>query len=236
LRHLCPPAMGDSAKQPLLGPRGLPEVSQKEVAQESAKMLKMLVAMLTVPRVVGIGSAFLVLTFGASGLYRVKLGKIAENDLGYLYLSAFVMSALVQWLNVYPMLFKQKLLIKGNMRANMCFFKMCVAGPATGKPTPYVVMEEEGVVGEYNRANRSMFHFNENLGGVLLNLLLAGFVFPLPAFVCVVVFALGRVLHQVGYASGGYGKHAPGFMLTMLAMFCLEGMVLIAALGAFGVL
>lgn len=46
---------------------------------------------------------------------------------------------------------------------------------------------------------------------------LAGYVFPLPVAIVVAIYVLGRVVHQIGYASGGYGKHAPGFALAMLA-------------------
>mmetsp|Transcript_3807 Transcript_3807/g.10256 ORF Transcript_3807/g.10256 Transcript_3807/m.10256 type:complete len:134 (+) Transcript_3807:2-403(+) len=114
----------------------------------------------------------------------------------------------------------------GNLRANMFIFK--VATPINSAKFPYVVMEEEGGIGEYNRANRSMNHFVENAAGVMLAVLLAGFVFPTPTAVLVVLFSIGRVLHQTGYAAGGYGKHAPGFMLSTITQMALIGLVFVA--------
>jgi len=191
----------------------------------------MLGAMMLVPRLIGCGIGFLVFKFGAHDIYKEQISFLASKNLGYLYLSVALFTALVQWLNVYPMVYKQRMSIKGNLRANMQIFKV----NAADKPLPYVVMEEEGLIGNYNRANRSLFHFNENMGGIILCILCAGFVFPFPTLVATSIFALGRVLHQIGYAIGGYGKHGPGFALAMLTTVSLEGMVIVAALSSFDV-
>lgn len=45
-------------------------------------------------------------------------------------------------------------LSSGNLRANMMIYKQL--GSKDGQ---YVVLETEGPVGCYNRANRSLFHF-----------------------------------------------------------------------------
>lgn len=60
-------------------------------------------------------------------------------------------------------------------------------------------MVEEGDVGAYNRANRSLHHFVENASALVAGFALSSFVFPLPTFVLVSVYSLGRVLHQNGY-------------------------------------
>ena len=94
---------------------------------------------------------------------------------------------------------------------------------------------EEGAAGQYNRANRSLHHFVENAPGVLLCLPLSGFVYPAATFVFALLFALGRVLHQVGYALKGYGGHGIGFGIALLATLHFEGLVLVAGLRAMGV-
>ena len=48
-----------------------------------------------------------------------------------------------------------------NVRANSLIFKV---DGGTGSE-PWVIMEEEGVIGKYNRANRSLHHFNEGAAG-----------------------------------------------------------------------
>mmetsp|Transcript_94380 Transcript_94380/g.270661 ORF Transcript_94380/g.270661 Transcript_94380/m.270661 type:complete len:229 (-) Transcript_94380:416-1102(-) len=217
----------------LLGESGLPEVSEEERAKSASEAKILLAVLMTAPRLLGFGVAFAIFWFGDKKSYKDQIGFLTEKHLGFLYLSAVVFSAMVQWLNAFPMFYKSQLNIKGNLRANMTFFKMNTKEAIMGKSMPFVVMEEDGLVGEYNRANRSLFHFNENMGGVLACLLLSGFVFPLPVFICAVIFATGRVIHQVGYAVG-YGKHAPGFMLAVLTTATLEGLVTVAAASSFG--
>ena len=79
-----------------------------------------------------------------------------------------------------------------------------------------MLFENDGLMGKYNRANRSLTHMIENFASVLAGLVLSGSVFPFPTFVCTCVFGVGRILHQVGYSSG-YGNHGLGFMFAMLA-------------------
>ena len=64
----------------------------------------------------------------------------------------------------------------------------------------YIGMVEEGDVGKYNRANRSLSHFVENMGSFLVSFVLAGFVFPFPVFMLMLIYSIGRVLHQTGYS------------------------------------
>ncbi len=57
------------------------------------------------------------------------------------------------------MLYKHKVmrLNSGNLRANMMIYKELGAK----EDAPYVGLETQGPVGCYNRANRSLFHFND---------------------------------------------------------------------------
>merc|ERR1719350_1958304 len=119
----------------------------------------------------------------------------------------------------------------GNLRANMMIYKTAGADATA----PYVILETEGPVGAYNRANRSLTHLIENSLPVILCVLLAGRVFALPTLALTAVFAAGRILHQIGYASIGYGAHAPGFFLAMLSTGVLEGLCLLVAAKNLGV-
>jgi len=79
-----------------------------------------------------------------------------------------------------------------NMRSNP-FIYTTVGG---SKET--VLFQNDGVIGSYNRANRSLAHMIENFGAVLAGLMLAGSCFPFPTFVCACAFGVGRIMHQVG--------------------------------------
>eukprot|EP00418_Pyrodinium_bahamense_P026387 CAMPEP_0179158608 /NCGR_PEP_ID=MMETSP0796-20121207/77397_1 /TAXON_ID=73915 /ORGANISM="Pyrodinium bahamense, Strain pbaha01" /LENGTH=236 /DNA_ID=CAMNT_0020860283 /DNA_START=27 /DNA_END=738 /DNA_ORIENTATION=+ len=185
--------------------------------------------LMTVPRLMCLGIAFLIYRFGDRNHYRERMALLASWDLGFLYLCVVVFSILVQWLNVYPTVHKKKLNLKGDLQANMQFFKVNrIAGPRL----PYVVLEDEGTIGEYNRANRSLFHFTENMGGVILCIVCAGFVFHIPTFVCTLAFAIGRVAHQIDYSQGGHGEHARGYVLNLFCALTLEGLVTVVALAS----
>merc|ERR1712107_101374 len=90
-------------------------------------------------------------------------------------------------------------------------------------------MGTEGPVGSYNRANRSLTHLVENTLPVVLCLVLAGRIFAFPTFILTLAFAAGRIMHQVGYASAGYGGHALGFLVAMVCSVILQGLCLLAA-------
>jgi len=83
----------------------------------------------------------------------------------------------------------------GNLRSNMYFYRQQGSNDEDGK----IVLETKGDVGAYNRANRSMHHFSENVPGMLLCFPLAAYVFPFPSTVLMSVYAIGRVMHQTGY-------------------------------------
>ena len=75
----------------------------------------------------------------------------------------------------------------------------------------------------------------ENIAPLLVCLVRAGYVFPVPSFVCVAAFCLGRIVHQIGYASG-YGGHGAGFGISTLAAVTLEGLTVLVALAGTGML
>jgi len=217
----------------LVGANGLPIVSQERQAEQKTKAAGILSIFMVVPRIVGFAAAYGVNMVSRSEMSAKQIEVLASQNLGYLYFAVVAFTALTHWLNVFPMAFKEQLCIKGNLRANMMFYK--VNQPDGDKPMPYVVLEEDGVVGMYNRANRSLQHFQENNSGVMLCMCCAGFVWPAATFAITVLFALGRVAHQVGYATGGYGSHGAGFAVAFLATQTLEGLVLLAGLATLGV-
>ena len=113
-------------------------------------------------------------------------------------------------------------------QANMYIYKT----PA-GQP---VLLDEGPEVGKYNRANRSLTHFTEWAAAMCVAFLMVAYCFPVPAFVLTIVYALGRVLHQIGYAAKGYGGHAKGFMLNSIANSTMEGFLLLVALKGFDIM
>lgn len=85
----------------------------------------------------------------------------SQGEHGYLYAAAALFGLMVHWINQFPMIYKHMLMRmnSGNLRANMMIYKQLGAK----EDAPYVVLETQGPVGCYNRANRSLFHFTEAL-------------------------------------------------------------------------
>ena len=156
---------------------------------------------------------------------------VIANDFHWAFFSAFIISRLVVYLNFAPLNFKSKILSQkaGNLRANPIFYKNL----APGGNDSYVGMVEDGDVGSYNRANRSLHHFVENASALVAGFALSAFVFPIATFILVLIYAIGRIIHQYGY-SYGYGNHGIGFVLGMFSGIVIDGLNFLVAIKGFG--
>lgn len=212
---------------------GLPTIEDDKKPNGTTFLLMVAPMMVLIPGLIGVAIAFATFTFGGTAKYEAKMALVAEYDMQYTYLAAAFVSAIVRLINMYPMRFKSSVMKtdSGNLRSNMYVYK--AIGPNAAQH--HIVFDDEGDVGKYNRANRSLHHMTENNAVILVGSGLAGFVFPFPALVCVVLWGVGRFLHQSLYASSGYGAHAYGFMLALLASLCLEGLLVLTAAKGFGV-
>lgn len=185
--------------------------------------LPVVIALSVAPRVICGGIAWLVHRFGNTALYESNIAAtMSQNGRKYLYAAAAIYGCTTTWLNMYPLLFKQQILPgKGNVRANSQIYKTANSGEI-------VVLEDSDTAGSYNRANRSLTHFTETGMPMVLNMALAGVIYPFPTMVCTAIYGLGRILHQTGYAKA-YGKHGPGFVLGLNAQTTLEMLCVVAA-------
>uniref|UniRef100_A0A7S1BHP6 Uncharacterized protein n=1 Tax=Corethron hystrix TaxID=216773 RepID=A0A7S1BHP6_9STRA len=176
-----------------------------------------------------VGTVIALLLFhcvGDRAAYEKKIEVLAAEDLHKLFLAVVVLGRTVLYVNFYPMDFKKD--VKGNARADPTYYRT-----ESGEP---VVMETEGDLGRYNRANRSVHHMIENFGPFLLGIAVAGNVFPTIILYLACVYGVGRVLHQSGYSSG-YGGHAIGFLLAnILAGQAMDGLCLLVFLKGEGIM
>merc|ERR1712008_21417 len=205
---------------------GMPVIEESVEAEIGGKSAKMLIMFGVIPRLIALGIAFCICKFGKTDNYN----KVIDN-VGYIYLAAFLFSITVWFLNMFPASRFKPLVMggdAGNFRVNMNIKVNAVDGAPN---QPYVVLEDQGSIGMYNRANRSLTNFVENVPSFMLNWLLTAVIMPFPAFVLMAIFCLGRILHMTGYAFGGYGKHGPGFILSaLIAASPMEMLVLIIGL------
>jgi len=203
----------------------MPAMDVAEKAKSLSIARKIVAIMPIATTVIGVGLAAAIFKGGDNAGYSARIAEAAAKQAHWAFFSGGIFHKLVQVLNMYPMLYKSQCMRNksGNLRANPIIY-----APRVGKGSK-VTMVDDGEVGRMNRANRSLHHFVENSIPMAVNIVLASTVFPFPAFVCTCVFALGRVLHQVGYSSEkGYGNHGAGFMLSSMAMETMCGLLLIA--------
>ena len=212
-----------SSEAILVKETGLPDMTAEANKQPSKPWF--MPVMLSTFLLVGYGIASAIYSYGSSDVYDKRIATITTYDLKWLYLSAFIWTFLVIFLNFYPMQFKSKVMLtnSGNLRSNMFIYKLA----AEGSSESAVVLNNEGDIGMYNRGNRSLYHFVENSQPVLIGLILNSFVFPYPTFIVICVYALGRVLYAIGYTNKGYGGHVIGFVLDRICLNVLLGQFLL---------
>ncbi|EQC35204.1 hypothetical protein SDRG_07433 [Saprolegnia diclina VS20] len=211
-----------------LGPNGLP------VMRVAKPQLFVTAILVIVPALMGLCIAYFgVYARGPLATYEARIAALVATDLHWACAAVVVFGRLVAFANGYPMAHKGRIVLpfSGNLRVNPFYYK------AVGKDAPenLIGLVEDGAVGAYNRANRSLHHMIENNGAVLASIFLGARVFPYEVFVTIATYGLGRVLHQVGY-TWGFGGHAIGFYIATLAGNTLEALHLIIALKAWGLM
>ena len=207
---------------------GLPDMSAEERDAGSAKTKRTLAIMMCAVPAIGLGLAAAV--DAAIGHNSDQLDAMGVNNTHYTFLTAWVFSLGVVFLNMYPMVWKSRVMRgkSGNLRANMYIFKQA----GDGAPANAVVLDTDADAGSYNRANRSLHHFTENMAGFLVTFYLDSQIWPVATFVITLLYVAGRILHQVGYANKGYGGHGAGFGVAVLTQAILSGFCLLAFIKA----
>jgi hypothetical protein len=151
-----------------------------------------------------------------------KLGIITDYNLGWLYLGIFLIKILTLPINIS--LGSARKASKAGLPDQHVYKVMGGGGDKLG----YVLMENEGVHGQFNRAQRALQNYHENFPTVVIQYLAASFVFPFEAFVCMMIWQISSCVGSVGYKVNVDGRmrgRLPGYF----AMSTMSGMILIIA-------
>ena len=204
----------------------MPEAS-KGLMKTLAKSFPLLGAIFPI---FGIGIACVVNWVGNYDKYQNQikgLNMLTGQQTGWLYLGCWFYCRTVAWLNFYPLGYKEQVMGGGNMRANVYVYKIIGQGDFKNA----VVLQDEGVMGQYNRAGRSLTHFLENCTPLIVCFIMTPLVYGYISFIFVVLACLGRVIHQIGYSGEkGFGPHTGGFVLANACQEIMVGMLLIIAI------
>mmetsp|Transcript_33618 Transcript_33618/g.81773 ORF Transcript_33618/g.81773 Transcript_33618/m.81773 type:complete len:227 (-) Transcript_33618:172-852(-) len=154
-----------------------------------------------------------------------KMKSLASLDLGWLYLGACVlkMGHILMRIN----LAQARVASKVNVPDQQVYQ---VKG-AEGSKLGYVLMETEGAIGAFNRAQRALQTYNEGMSLVLLMFVCAGYVCPFSTFVCAFALAASRLHCAVGYTSSADGR-MPGTLISAISQYVLESIVFVSGLSA----
>mmetsp|Transcript_3616 Transcript_3616/g.5729 ORF Transcript_3616/g.5729 Transcript_3616/m.5729 type:complete len:223 (-) Transcript_3616:180-848(-) len=214
-----------------LKPDGMPDMSDEKT--DGPMYPPIFWGFLILPRLVGLALSLAVYYMGSTAKYNANMDLIIARDMHWVYLGLVVLGVTINWVNMFPAVLKAKIMPgnAGNLRSNPYVYKVIGETSIQNK----IVTDEAGDIGVYNRGNRSLHHMIENFGVVLAGLFLVGSVFPFPTFCLMLLFMVGRIVHQIGYTKG-YGSHATGFMLHMITVVVIEGFAMIVGLKGFGVL
>lgn len=154
---------------------------------------------------------------------HVKLAILAEYDLGYLYMTAFILKI------GYLIMFINLGFAKHKSRVNLPdqhVYKV-MGSKAKESDLGYVLLEQEGVLGRFNRAQRAVQNYHETYPQMVLYIVLAGFVYPFEVMIVSAVFALVRVMSAIGYTQVRDGR-LPGYMLSLVTVSVLEVVVVVS--------
>ena len=208
---------------------GLPLIDQETKTKNSSKAIRFGFILNIMFSLIGIGIAYLIYKYGSTDLYNSRIETAKLYDLKWAYIAVWVFAFQVIWLNFYPMPYKESVMNGGNLRANMFLYKLATDGDEGSA----IILHEDGDLGAYNRANRSIYHFLENCLPIVVAMPLGFFTFPFPAFVLVCVYSLGRIAYQLGYTAKGFGGHIVGFMMDRMSTFTMLGLLAIGAFNQF---
>jgi uncharacterized membrane protein YecN with MAPEG domain len=174
---------------------------------------------------IGQGIAFAI--YMTSSKYDSKVDVLAVNGLGWIYVGLVVLHRGCT-LGIGCVLGSARKEAKVNVPDQQVYSVYTKPGqPKLG----YVLMEKEGVLGRFNRAQRALQNFLESAPFVLTFFLLAGFVFPFPAFCLACFYAAARLISAIGYTHSPDGRMA-GNLLGMLGLTVMEALVLQAGIRA----
>lgn len=216
---------GGDAEAPVDVATGLPVMSVKAKEKSFALAKRMIPGIAIMPRLIGCCTAYLIYGCVGPAAAEARMRKLNASlgfdhgELGYFYLAVGAYSLIVALLNMGPMYCKSQVMPgnAGNLRANMQIYKVNVSGGTSR--LPYVVLEEHGDIGRYNRANRALFNFVENTPGFGPVMVCVGLMYPRQALLLVPLFGLVRLWYQYAYTNGGYGmaccKHGVPFVISM---------------------
>jgi len=150
-----------------------------------------------------------------------KIAILSEYDLGYLYLAAYILKLgqTIMGVNLGS--------VRKESKVNVPDQQVYQVKGAEGSKLGYVLLEYEGVVGKFNRAQRAVQNYNETFPQNVLFILLGGLIYSKEVMVLVTIFAVARCVSAIGYTCS-VDRRLPGFIFSNLSITVIEALVVIS--------
>mmetsp|Transcript_24093 Transcript_24093/g.35707 ORF Transcript_24093/g.35707 Transcript_24093/m.35707 type:complete len:215 (+) Transcript_24093:92-736(+) len=157
-----------------------------------------------------------------------KIYLISQFDLGYLYLTAFLLK-----LGGYTIGMN---LIERRVAANIFAPDQYIyeVKGVEGEKLGYVLFVAEGALGRFNRAQRAYQNYNDNLPINIMYILLVGFVYPREVMMISILYIGLRILYSMEYTRKP-GARFPWYILSQMTMMVAETLVIMIAHRSFNI-
>mmetsp|Transcript_83488 Transcript_83488/g.135351 ORF Transcript_83488/g.135351 Transcript_83488/m.135351 type:complete len:204 (+) Transcript_83488:143-754(+) len=152
----------------------------------------------TIFLLIGLAVAHAIYTYGSTSEYSAKISLLASNSLGWMYMGLVVMKVGLLLINV------QLGIARKESKVNVPDQQVYKAHGSDIKG--YILMETEGTLGRFNRAQRAFQNYLEGSPMTIVMFVFASFVFPFPTFVCISLFCVAKVVACHGYISHPEGR------------------------------
>jgi hypothetical protein len=165
--------------------------------------------------------------------YTYRLELLRDYDLGWLYAAWYVLMLTRSYATINANGAREAARVD---RPDQHTYKIMAnpqskTGAVDLSNAPYVLMENVGPVGRFNRAQRAAFHFDEGLELLLGSIFLAGIIFPQLVFGLMAIYCVGRKRFTDGYTESCKGRMGP-FALVVLPSMIIAALVGIIAVQA----
>ena len=107
-------------------------------------------------------------------------------------LALIVFNFTVIYLNTHQWLYYESINFEDNLIGNIYWYKLATEKAGEGTA---VLLDQDGDIGSYNRANRSLHHMIENCLPTILALPILFYIYPIVTITYFVIYCIARLLH-----------------------------------------
>jgi len=172
----------------------------------------------------------------SSDQYAERMELMRKYDLGWLYAAVYILNLTRTYASINAIGARAAARVD---RPDQHAYRImanpqCKDGHSKLSDAPYVLMENVGPAGRFNRAQRAAFHFDEGLELLLSTIFLVGVVVPQLVFGLTAVYCVNRKMYTDVY-TGSLGGRMDFYQLVvlpsailgaMLGMFAVQSLVM----------